>query len=113
MTDLKIAQVYHDFVNEFKSTPEGIKEMEYVSNKNANRKAIFEANLRSIVAHNKDSTKSYKRGINSKSDFTSEEFKNYYNLNSPQNKCSATHKNNGPLTAIYGYSDIPAFWDWR
>jgi cathepsin H len=71
LTDLKIAQLYNDFKNEFKTTPEGIKGLEYLSRtSNADRKAVFASALRKVIAHNKDQSQSYKKGINSFSDFT-------------------------------------------
>jgi len=47
-----------------------------------------------VIEHNQDSAKTYKLGINTYSDFTNDEFFEYFNLKAPQNECSATHKGN-------------------
>jgi len=55
------------------------------------RKTIFESKVGEIIEHNTNTDSKYKKGINSYSDMTDEEFINYFQIvNAPQN-CSATH----------------------
>jgi hypothetical protein len=61
-----------------------------------------------------DETKTYKKGINEYSDFTDEEFMNYFNLNTPQNECSATDGSNISIqSSLPSSNESPASWDWR
>jgi len=65
-----------------------------------------------LISHNTDPTQTYKVGINDYSEFTNDEFMSYYNLQVPQQDCSATHtpsKNLKNLLAV----EVPDTWDWR
>jgi hypothetical protein len=66
-----------------------------------------------VIAHNQESSQAYKKGINGFSDFSDDEFMNYFNLADPQNECSATHSNKYKLTSLYSSEQIPTSWDWR
>lgn len=57
---------FEDYVKEF--------EKSYSPQEYHRRKSIFEIELNSVRAHNRDSTKSWKRGINHLSDQTLEVF---------------------------------------
>ena len=70
----------------------------------------FEKNVKDIVAHNSDKTKTFKRGINKYAAMTPQEAKAYYNLKGDQN-CSAT--NTAETTLYAAPSAVPASWDWR
>ncbi|CAI2373477.1 unnamed protein product [Moneuplotes crassus] len=53
---------------------------------------IFNDNMKKVIAHNKDTTKTWKMGVNKFQDMTDEEFKIYFSLDitSDDEKCSAT-----------------------
>lgn len=88
-------QLYAEYNQIFKKTP------------STTRNQIFQTTLEEIVAHNKDSTKTWKKGINQFSDMTHEEFAAFYTMQAPQD-CSATvgtHKRTN--------RDPPASKDWR
>jgi hypothetical protein len=41
---------------------------------------VFLSNVKSIISHNKDTTKTFKQGINKLSDFSKDEIYAFYNL---------------------------------
>jgi len=59
---------FEDFVKEYKKTYDTTLEREY-------RRDVFNKNLAKIKAHNADTTKTWKEGVNHMSDWTREEFK--------------------------------------
>jgi cathepsin L len=80
------------------------------------RKLIFEANLEKIKAHNRDSSKTWKAGVNQLTDHTEEEFRKLLGyrkgLTTPSKtglnwKSNLSDKKNGGLPAL------PAHVDWR
>lgn len=85
LTPLKIAQLYRDFQNEFKSTEAGLREDAFLESihPNMNRQEVFTQALSKIIAHNSDPSYTYKVGVNSFTDFTEEEFQTYFHLNAP------------------------------
>jgi len=73
------------------------------------RSTIFGLNLAMIVAHNIDSTKSWKMGINEYTDMTEDEFFNHFRFaDNADQKCSATSSE--PLRFD---GDLPTHVDWR
>ena len=55
------------------------------------RKAIFSAKVKEIIAHNTDSQYHWKKGLNEYSDLTDEEFTQYFHIVGDNQQCSATH----------------------
>jgi cathepsin L len=72
------------------------------------RREIFEKNLRDIYAHNRDSTKTWKEGVNHMTDWTEEEFRSMlgYKLQ-PKRDESRIYRPAKPTEAL------PASIDWR
>lgn len=70
-------QLYEEYTRTFKKTP------------STTRNQIFKTTLDEIVAHNKDNTKTWKKGITEFADMSHQEFAQYYTIRTPQN-CSAT-----------------------
>jgi len=78
-------------------------------------KLIFERNLATIVAHNKDPQNSWKMGVNKFTDFNSYHMKNYFGYN---HKMSAAMRARNPQTNKTHFHsiklrDLPASVDWR
>lgn len=81
------------------------------------RKTVFETNLKDVLAHNADSTKTWKRGINTYSDMTNAEFKTSGRLG--YSKLQATKYAQRTATLEHAASSItdltalPKAVDWR
>jgi cathepsin H len=77
---------------------------------------IFNDNLHKIIAHNMDSTKSFKMGISPYTAMTAQERKDYYNMDAVQlqadQACSATFENT-EFQPLFADIDTPDAWDWR
>lgn len=102
-SETNIEQMYHEFLATFKNTDATqVADYEY-------RFGVFKNNLKEIIAHNQDSTQSWKMGINEYSDMTDEEFFKYFRMDTrtPQS-CSATAS-----TPIAYNSKAPISFDWR
>jgi len=50
--------------------------------------------------------------VNAYTEFTNEEFMQYYNLKDPQQDCSATHTPS-PILKTMKADEIPESFDWR
>ena len=78
------------------------------------RKAIFSAKVKEIIAHNTNDNFAWKKGLNEFSDMTDAEFTDYFHIVGDDQQCSATHeyaKKAVPLEIPV--KDVPAHWDWR
>jgi len=65
-----------------------------------------------VIEHNANSDAKYKKGINSFSDLTEEEFAQYFNIvNEPQHCSATTH--NMKIDRKFNDDDIPEHFDWR
>lgn len=73
---------------------------------------VFFSNLDDIIKHNSGSS-SYKRGINMFTDFTQEEFKDYYHIYSEEQHCSATHGVGDAPRPMIPQDEVPDYYDWR
>eukprot|EP00638_Chattonella_subsalsa_P021106 CAMPEP_0117881530 /NCGR_PEP_ID=MMETSP0950-20121206/16878_1 /TAXON_ID=44440 /ORGANISM="Chattonella subsalsa, Strain CCMP2191" /LENGTH=386 /DNA_ID=CAMNT_0005736801 /DNA_START=324 /DNA_END=1484 /DNA_ORIENTATION=+ len=83
---------------------------DYESEEEASRRfLIFQKSVEEVLEHNQNSGASYTLGLNKFSDFTWEEFSNFY-LMAGQN-CSATHKKMVVKTELP--SNLPTSVDWR
>jgi cathepsin H len=87
-----------------KNSPNSLKSIAY-------RKNIFATRVEDIISHNKDSSSSYKKGINKFSDMTEEEFNAHFHLNqiSEEQHCSATEQRQ----SLKAKNDAPDSYDWR
>lgn len=74
--------MYEQFQVEYRFKPEAENKINYLMEKNpdSNRKLVFLSTLKNIIAHNKDTTKTYKQGVNTFADFTEDEFFDFFNL---------------------------------
>lgn len=75
------------------------------------RKAIFEAELAKIHAHNKDTTKTWKEGVNHLTDLTEAEYRKMLGYN--QHYGYNAWKGNGQERVARDAQDFPAEIDWR
>ena len=78
------------------------------------RKGLFAAKVKEIIAHNTDAKIAWKKGLNEYSDMTDAEFSDYFHIVGDAQECSATHeyaKKAVPLEVPV--KDVPAHWDWR
>lgn len=73
------------------------------------RFTVFKQEVQSILAHNADSTQSWKKGLNAFSDMTFEEFQAYYNLKDGTD-CPTS---NTPLPLHMRSERLPTEVDWR
>jgi C1A family cysteine protease len=76
------------------------------------RKNQFANNLEDIIAHNKNSSFTYKKGINQFSDMTAQQVKSHFRLQAvkEQQQCSATTHRQSVAQPV---GEVPDFWDWR
>eukprot|EP00345_Euplotes_harpa_P010226 CAMPEP_0168343396 /NCGR_PEP_ID=MMETSP0213-20121227/16058_1 /TAXON_ID=151035 /ORGANISM="Euplotes harpa, Strain FSP1.4" /LENGTH=351 /DNA_ID=CAMNT_0008350663 /DNA_START=33 /DNA_END=1088 /DNA_ORIENTATION=+ len=94
--------MFSDFLVAFAGEKEDTRNMEI-------RKAIFDENVQKIIAHNRDSTVSWKKGINAYTDMTDDEFMAYFGLSDRADQnCSATAS---PIESFP--VGIPTDFDWR
>jgi cathepsin H len=99
LTEDLAEQMYGDFLVTFDKTDSG----------SFDRYEVFRSNLESMIAHNKDKSNTWRRGINKFSDMTEEEFFEHYNIQAMADQtCSATAS---PKITYEG--DIPDEVDWR
>lgn len=95
-----IEQMFTDFLITFKNT-----------NKTGDlphRYEVFKNKLKAIMEHNQNPSSTWVKGINAFSDWTDEEFSNFYRLDLTESQnCSATAS---PKKSYN--SDFPAFFDW-
>lgn len=94
LTENRAREIYHKF------------SVVYQKSKSEDKFKVFHDKLKDIIKHNKDVSKTYKKGINQFSDLTDEEFNESYLAKDGQD-CSAT---NG---FSYNVRDVPEFVDWR
>eukprot|EP01061_Rhynchopus_euleeides_P017449 TRINITY_DN28_c0_g1_i7.p2 TRINITY_DN28_c0_g1~~TRINITY_DN28_c0_g1_i7.p2 ORF type:complete len:382 (+),score=131.81 TRINITY_DN28_c0_g1_i7:1261-2406(+) len=81
----------------------------YSASEYIRRRAIFEANVRTIRAHNSDATQSWKMGLNEFADWKNEEV---VQKRTGLNRASAKAKGGSRVTlAMEG--DVPVSMDWR
>jgi C1A family cysteine protease len=73
------------------------------------RKGVFARKVAEIIKHNQMPTATFKKGLNAYSDMTEEEFKDYFNLVTAEQNCSATKRSE--LAEML--AEIPDTWDWR
>lgn len=90
---------------------------QYESKEYSTRRGIFEDNLKKIIAHNQDSSKSWKMGVNHLTDQTPEEIAALRGYN--KKLASSKHgRGNGAqphklMGAAVPISSLPAKMDWR
>lgn len=77
------------------------------------RRAIFEGKIRKIISHNADQSQTWKKGINSYTDMTHDEFRSYYHLVGDNQECSATYRPAAAQSVESILRDMPSHWDWR
>jgi cathepsin H len=96
-------QMFYEFNQVFKGKePSEVEDFD-------TRFAIFREKLQKIIAHNRDSSKAWKMGINEYSDMTDDEFKDHFRFeHGDEQKCSAT--GSGSLNYV---GDLPTHKDWR
>jgi len=68
--------LYTEYKNEFRD-PEVER---FMLSRGGDRRSIFEATVRDIVAHNSKGQKTWEKGINAFSEMTEEEFMEYYTI---------------------------------
>lgn len=73
------------------------------------RRNIFEQNLARIIAHNKDTTKTWKEGVNSMTDWTEEEFQSMLGYDRHQAKPLVVPN----YVSNVNVKDLPPSKDWR
>lgn len=76
------------------------------------RRSLFEDKVREVIAHNTDSTVSFKKGLNEYSDMTEQEFFDYFNLRAEQN-CSATVRPTATVNIEERLRGVASAWNWR
>lgn len=104
MTDDEILDMYHDWIKHHEKDTSDIQAV-------MERFTIFKEKTREVIAHNSDSTKSWKKGINAYSDQTDDEF---YGTTFPLmdgQECSAT--NTMSWTMGSDQEELPESVDWR
>jgi cathepsin L len=77
------------------------------------RKAIFDANLRHVIAHNQDTTKTWKEEINHLADLTDEEFSNLRGYTKSLAYARKSREVRDSSLATPSIEDLPASVDWR
>lgn len=77
------------------------------------RREIFENNLNNIIAHNKDSSKTWKEEINHLADWTEEEFGRIKGYNKRMAMKTKSERKRVPHKTINKLSDLPDSVDWR
>ena len=82
------------------------------SEEKGQRRAIFEANIKTILSHNVDPQWTYKLGVNEFADRTVEEFKAYHNGHKNINDDSEAFEE-APLHTHIPVRDLPSSLDWR
>ena len=102
----ELLQMYEQYLIEFKQQVE-LLAMDPV------KVDTWHKNINEIIEHNSNSENSWKKGINSFTDMTFEEFASFY-IMAPQADCSATEGSSKALFEIEEQDlDMPAGWDWR
>jgi len=109
----QIDVLYEQFLEEYKDgngfTPAGSA----FKGTHTDRKQIFADRVRNIIAHNTNPQFNWKKGINSYSDMTDEEFNQYFNMIKSPQFCSATEHTPTDFPRNFELNEIPATWDWR
>mmetsp|Transcript_30722 Transcript_30722/g.30247 ORF Transcript_30722/g.30247 Transcript_30722/m.30247 type:complete len:200 (+) Transcript_30722:41-640(+) len=99
-SEVDLLEMYKEYVETFKFEMPGM-------NSNAGRFEIFKETVNNIMTHNQNPANTWKKGINKFSDWSEEEFFEFYGLNAPQN-CSATASPKKVYNAAY-----PKSFDWN
>ena len=72
----------------------------------------FEASVHRVIEHNSQPGVAYKKGINTFSDMSDEEFRAHYQIKElgveAEQHCSATGRQ-----SVAKVTDLPTTWDWR
>jgi cathepsin H len=76
------------------------------------RRNLLEEKVKEIIAHNSDSSISWKKGLNEYSDMTEAEFFDYFNIKAEQN-CSATIRPKASENVEATLRGVPQAWNWR
>ena len=100
--------LYTEYKNEFRD-PEVEK---FMLSRGGDRRAIFEATVREIVAHNTKGQHTWEKGINAFSEMTEEEFIQYYSIVKKDQVCTVAPPENGALKGSKKVT-LPDRWDWR
>jgi cathepsin H len=106
LTDAHIEQMYSQFLTEYHSAPS--KQL----TASHDRRSLFANKVKEVVAHNKNSENTYKKGINEFSDMTDDEFFEHFRFVTAEQHCSATHFNM-KVEKKFALNEVPSFWDWR
>jgi len=77
------------------------------------RRALFEKNVQRVNAHNADSSKSWKMGINHLSDWTEEEFRATLGYDKKLGFHQMSKRSQVVSDEDIDISGIPTNWDWR
>ena len=93
LTDAHIDQMYEQFLEQYSDASGQTPSSTFSCNSPDDRKRIFAQRVSDIIKHNTDPSYKYKKGINSYTDMTDEEFNQYFNIVKSPQQCSATeHK---------------------
>ena len=75
------------------------------------RRAIFEANVRDIVAHNSARDQTWQKGINAFSEMSDDEFVQYYGIIKKDQVCTVAPPEGAKKQGLK--VNLPDRWDWR
>jgi cathepsin L len=75
------------------------------------RRAIFEENVRDIVAHNSGRDQTWQKGVNAFSEMTDEEFVQYYGIVKKDQVCTVAPPEGAKKQGLK--VNLPDRWDWR
>lgn len=98
-TEADFEQMYSEFLATYKGD-----ETRKMSNMGSFE--VFKSTVNEIITHNQDETKTWKKGMNQYTDWTHEEFMDFFGLRDGQ-ECSATASPKKAYNA-----DFPEFFDW-
>ncbi len=88
-----MSTLYSEYKKEFRD-PEVEK---FMLSRGGDRRAIFEATVRDIVAHNSKAQQTWEKGINVFSEMTDEEFMQYYTIVKKDQVCTVAPPDGGAL----------------
>jgi len=76
-------------------------------------RALFETQLAKIISHNKDSSQTWKMGVNKFTDMTPQQFKSYKGYSLSKSLANRGQMQYAPSNTKVGLQDLPASVDWR
>ena len=76
-----VEEMYSSFLAEYKNGDHSLRSFLQSNGKDTiDRKALFEAQIQDVIAHNSNPSNKWQKGVNAFSDMTNEEFVQYYNI---------------------------------